>query len=138
MKKIFLATLFIIFSLFSKAVSKPNFIIIYLDDMGYSDVGLYKNEELKTPNIDKLSSEGQTWTNFYATSSVCTPSRAGLLTGRLPVRNGLYGDQIAVFFPGSNKGIPVKEVTIAEALQKDGYATGIFGKWHFPSDQICS
>ena len=130
MKKILLAILLIILSLVSKAVSKPNFIIIYLDDMGFSDVGLYKNEELKTPNIDKLSSEGQTWTNFYATSSVCTPSRAGLLTGRLPVRNGLYGDQIAVFFPGSNKGIPVEEVTIAEALQKDGYATGIFGKWH--------
>jgi arylsulfatase A-like enzyme len=111
-------------------LNKPNFIIIYLDDLGYADIGLYQDELLNTPNIDKLSASSQIWTNFYASSSVCTPSRAGLLTGRLPIRSGLYGDQIKVFFPGSNKGIPSNEITIADILKLNGYSTGIFGKWH--------
>ena len=73
------------------AEERPNFILILADDMGYSDFVIYKDERLKTPNIDLLSKSGQVWTNFYASSAVCTPSRAGLLTGRLPVRSGLYG-----------------------------------------------
>tara|TARA_B100001057_G_scaffold482012_1_gene556738 strand:- start:1527 stop:2999 length:1473 start_codon:yes stop_codon:yes gene_type:complete len=129
MKKFLYLSLFLIPYSFAE-LNKPNFIIIYLDDLGYADIGLYQDELLNTPNIDKLSASSQIWTNFYASSSVCTPSRAGLLTGRLPIRSGLYGDQIKVFFPGSNKGIPSEEITIADILKLNGYSTGIFGKWH--------
>ena len=68
-----------------------NFIVIFLDDMGYGDLGSYGHPTIKTPNLDKMSNEGQKWTQFYSASSVCTPSRAGLLTGRLPIRNGMIG-----------------------------------------------
>ena len=125
-----LILLFISFFSHTESTPKPNFIIIYLDDMGYSDVGIYKDKRLRTPNIDLLSNSGQVWTNFYSSSAVCTPSRAGLLTGRLPVRNGLYGNSIGVFFPGSGTGIPNSELTFAEVLNENGYSTGIFGKWH--------
>ena len=91
---------------------------------------LWQKVKKNTPNIDSLSKDGQVWTDFYASSAVCTPSRAGLLTGRLPVRNGLYGDQIAVFFPNSKRGLPSEETTIAEVFQDNGYKTAIFGKWH--------
>ena len=78
----------------------PNFIIIYVDDMGYSDVGKISDGELNTPNINILEKDGQTWTNFYAAASVCSPSRGAIMTGRLPINTGLYGDKISVFFPG--------------------------------------
>ena len=130
-KKIAILTCLLInFFFHADSTPKPNFIIIYTDDMGYSDVGIYKDKRLKTPNIDLLSKHGQVWTNFYASSAVCTPSRAGLLTGRLPVRSGLYGNSIGVFFPGSGTGIPNSELTFPEVLNENGYSTGIFGKWH--------
>ena len=110
--------------------NKPNFVIIYLDDLGYSDIGMYQDELLNTPHIDEFTKDSQIWTNFYSSSSVCTPSRSALLTGRLPIRTGLYGDQIQVFFPGSSTGIPKEEITIAEVLKSNGYKTAIFGKWH--------
>ena len=108
----------------------PNFIIIYADDMGYSDAGPYGNPLINTPAIDSLARRGQVWTNFYSAASVCSPSRGALLTGKLPARTGLYGNHIAVFFPGSKKGIPHIEKTIAEVFQENNYATGMFGKWH--------
>ena len=124
--------LLVLFStfIFSSSKNQPNFVIIYVDDMGYADIGKFQDEKISTPNLDLLASNGQTWTNFYASSSVCTPSRAGFLTGMLPVRNGLYGDQIAVFFPGSKTGIPKNQLTLAEEFKKNGYRTGLFGKWH--------
>ena len=124
--------LLVLFStfIFSSSKNQPNFVIIYVDDMGYADIGKFQDEKISTPNLDLLASYGQTWTNFYASSSVCTPSRAGFLTGMLPVRNGLYGDQIAVFFPGSKTGIPKNQLTLAEEFKKNGYRTGLFGKWH--------
>ena len=109
---------------------QPNFIIIYTDDMGYADAGPYGNPLIKTPSIDLLAQTGQAWTNFYASAPVCTPSRGALLTGKLPVRTGLYGDNMAVFFPGSKRGMPHSEKTIAEVFQDHQYATGMFGKWH--------
>ena len=109
---------------------QPNFIIIYTDDMGYSDAGPFGDPLIDTPALDSLAKNGQAWTNFYSAASVCTPSRGALLTGKLPVRTGLYGDNIGVFFPGSKKGIPHNEKTIAEIFQDHNYATGIFGKWH--------
>ncbi len=108
----------------------PNFVIVFADDLGWSDLGSYGAPMIRTPHLDRMAAEGQRWTNFYVTASVCSPSRAGLLTGRLPVRNGLYGDQTRVLFPDFVGGIQDEEITIAEALRDLGYATGMFGKWH--------
>ncbi len=108
----------------------PNFVIVFADDLGWGDLGSYGAPVIRTPNLDRMAAEGQRWTNFYVTASVCSPSRAGLLTGRLPVRSGLYGDRARVLFPDFVGGIQDEEVTIAEALSDLGYATGMFGKWH--------
>lgn len=104
----------------------PNFILIYADDLGYGDLGCYGNTEIATPNLDRMAAEGLRFTSFYSCSPVCTPSRAGLLTGRYPVRSGLTH----VLFPHSNTGIEDSEVTLAEALKEQGYATACVGKWH--------
>ena len=112
---------------------KPNFIIVFCDDLGYGDLGVFGNPTIKTPNLDKMAFEGQKWTNFYAAASVCTPSRAGLLTGRLPIRSGMCSSKHRVLFPDSNGGLPESEITIAEALKEAGYATACIGKWHLGS-----
>lgn len=109
---------------------RPNFVIIFCDDLGYGDLGSYGHPTIRTPNIDRMAAEGQKWTNFYAAASVCTPSRAALLTGRLPIRSGMCSDKRRVLFPDSAGGLPQSEVTIAEALKDAGYATGCIGKWH--------
>ncbi len=108
----------------------PNFIIIFTDDQGYGDVGVYGHPTIKTPNLDRMAFEGQKWTNFYVAANVCTPSRAGLLTGRLPIRSGMCSDTRRVLFPDSDGGLPQNEVTIAETLKEQGYATAAIGKWH--------
>lgn len=113
----------------SKSVT-PNFIIILADDMGYGDIGINGHPTIKTPNLDRMTMEGQKWTNFYVAASVCTPSRAGLLTGRLPVRSGMCSEKRRVLFPGSKGGLPENEITIASALKSVGYATACIGKWH--------
>ncbi len=110
--------------------SSPNFIIIFADDMGYGDVGVYGHPTIKTPNLDKMAYEGQKWTNFYVAAPVCTPSRAGLLTGKLPIRTGMCSEKRRVLFPDSKGGLPTKEITIASALKSSGYATACIGKWH--------
>ena len=109
---------------------KPNFVIIFCDDLGYGDLGVYGHPTIRTPNLDKMAAEGQKWTNFYVAASVCTPSRAGLMTGRLPIRSGMCSDKRRVLFPNSAGGLPESEVTIAEALKPQGYATACVGKWH--------
>ena len=108
----------------------PNFVVVFADDLGWGDLGSYGAPVIRTPHLDRMAAEGQRWTNFYVTASVCSPSRAGLLTGRLGVRNGLYGDRARVLFPDFVGGIRDEEITLAEALRDLGYATGIFGKWH--------
>jgi arylsulfatase A-like enzyme len=108
---------------------RPNIVLIFADDMGYGDVGAYGHPTIRTPRIDALAAEGQRWTQFYAAASVCTPSRAGLLTGRLPIRFGMTGNR-RVLFPDSSLGLPPEEITMAEALEARGYATGMVGKWH--------
>jgi len=110
----------------SQDQDKPNFIVIYADDMGYGDVGVYGHPTIKTPNLDQMAAEGQKWTSFYSPSSVCTPSRAGLLTGRLATRSGMTG----VLFPDAEKGLPQSENTIARLLKNNGYQTAAVGKWH--------
>jgi len=117
----------------------PNFIIFFVDDMGYGDLSCYGNPVISTPNIDRLAEEGIRFTQFNVASSVCTPSRAALLTGRYPVR---YGLAKGVLKPFSTYGLPDKEITIAEYLKTKGYATACIGKWHLgivegslPNDQ---
>ncbi|MDI3504802.1 MAG: arylsulfatase [Bacteroidota bacterium] len=120
----------------------PNFIIIFADDMGYGDVGIYGHPTIKTPNLDRMAYEGQKWTNFYVGAPVSTPSRACLLTGRLAIRSGMSSEKRRVLFPDSKGGLPPQEITIAEALKTKGYQTAAIGKWHLghqspylPTDQ---
>jgi len=117
-------------TLSGRASKKPNFVIIFCDDMGYGDLGCYGHPTIRTPNLDQMAAEGQKWTNFYVGASVCTPSRAALLTGRLPIRSGMCSDKRRVLFPDSASGLPQREVTIAEGLKTRGYATACIGKWH--------
>ena len=105
--------------------SKPNVIIILTDDQGYADVGSYGAENIKTPRLDQMAAEGVRFTDAYVASSVCSASRAALLTGCLPMRNGVGG----VYFPEA-KGMAATEVTLAEMLKTAGYRTACFGKWH--------
>ncbi len=108
----------------------PNIVILFADDLGYGDLGIYGNPTIRTPNLDRMAAEGMKFTQLYVGASVCTPSRAALMTGRLPIRSGMANDRFRVIFPPSQGGLPDSELTIAEALKTAGYATGIFGKWH--------
>ncbi len=108
----------------------PNFVVIFCDDLGYGDLSCFGNPTIITPHLDRMAEEGQKWTQFYVASPVCTPSRAGLLTGRYPIRNGMTSAVRVVLFPDSAGGLPASEITIAEILKRKGYATGVVGKWH--------
>lgn len=109
---------------------RPNFIVIFCDDLGYGDLGAFGHPTILTPRLDRMAAEGQKWTQFYVAASVCTPSRAGLLTGRLPNRSGLKSSRNRVLFPNSLGGLPETELTLAAALRDLGYATHCIGKWH--------
>jgi arylsulfatase A len=108
----------------------PNVVIAFADDLGYGDLGCYGNPTIRTPNLDRMAAEGMKFTQFYSAAEVCTPSRAALLTGRLPPRTGMCSDARRVLFPNSAGGLPASEVTLAEALKAKGYATACVGKWH--------
>ncbi|MBD0353499.1 MAG: sulfatase [Flavisolibacter sp.] len=121
------------FQLQAQSGKQPNFIIIFVDDLGYGDLSCFGHPTIRTPNLDQMAAEGMRFTQFYVGANVCTPSRAALLTGRLPVRNGMYGKQQGVFFPNSASGLPHSEITMAEALKKKNYQTALVGKWHLGS-----
>ena len=118
------------FKLSAQIKSHPNFIVIFCDDLGYGDIGSFGHPIIQTPNIDRMASEGQKWTQFYVADPVCTPSRAALLTGRYPIRNGMTSSKRHVFFPDSPNGLPHKELTVAEVLKPQGYKSAAVGKWH--------
>ena len=96
-----------------------------VDDLGWSDSG-YQGSEILTPNIDKLATGGIRLDNYYV-HSICTPTRAQLLTGRYPIR---YGFQKGVLRPNQPRGIPLNEKLLPEAMKDCGYKTEMFGKWH--------
>ena len=108
----------------------PNFVVIFCDDLGWGDLACFGNPTIRTPNLDRMAAEGQRWTQFYVAAPVCTPSRAALITGRYPIRNGMTSSKRVVLFPDSGGGLPPEEVTLAELLKQKGYAAGAFGKWH--------
>lgn len=105
---------------------KPNIIVILADDLGYGDIGCNGSTHIRTPNIDRMAAEGARLTDFYASANVCTPSRAGLLTGRYAIRSGLAHEVIQ---PADTTGLPPDAYTIPKALKPD-YATALIGKWH--------
>lgn len=107
--------------------SRPNVIVILADDLGSVDLGCYGSRDLQTPNIDRLATGGTRFTQFYSAAPVCSPSRAGLLTGKYPLRAGMPGN--AGSRPGV-AGMPSEQVTLAEMFKAAGYATGHVGKWH--------
>jgi len=115
---IFLALVSIAFPQLSSAAEKPNIILIFVDDLGYGDIGCYGNQVISTPNIDQLAAEGQRWTSFYASGSTCVPSRTGLMSGRHP---GLLNKQ-----PLKND----REALMPAMLKRQGYQTAMLGKWH--------
>ncbi len=108
---------------------RPNFVIIFCDDLGWGDLSCFGHPTIATPNLDRMAAEGMRMTQFYVAASVCTPSRAALLTGRYPARTGMCGNR-RVLFPDSIGGLQDSELTIAELLKTTGYATGMVGKWH--------
>ena len=110
----------------SKSADLPNIVIIFTDDQGYADVGVFGAKGFQTPNLDRLASQGRIFRNFHVAQPVCSASRAGLLTGCYPNRLGIHG----ALGPRAKVGISSNEMTLAELVKQRGYATAIFGKWH--------
>ncbi len=124
-----LSTLFLLTAGVATAAG-PNILLIYVDDLGYGDLASFGHPVIRTPNLDKLAQEGLTLTNYYAPSALCSPSRAGLLTGRYPYRTGIKS-----WIP-ADSGVYLRseEITLAELLKTNGYSTALVGKWHLNSD----
>jgi len=108
------------------APGRPNLVIIYADDLGYGDLGCFGSTRTVTPNLDKMAREGRKFTNFHVAQAVCSASRTALLTGCYPNRLGIHG----ALGPKATVGISDNEVTLAQLLKRQGYSTGMAGKWH--------
>lgn len=121
------------------AENRPNIVIIMADDLGWGDLGCYGSEAINTPNLDRMAGDGVRLTSFFSSAAVCSPSRAGLVTGRYPVRTGIH----SVLWPSQNPvtplihgalrlppGMNTREITMAQALKPAGYASCCVGKWH--------
>lgn len=104
----------------------PNVVVVFIDDEGYGDIGVYGATGFQTPNLDQMAAQGMRFTNYYAAQPVCSASRAGLLTGCYPNRIGFSG----ALFPHDSTGMNAEEWTMAEMFKDKGYATACFGKWH--------
>ncbi len=114
----------------ASATEQPNIIILFADDLGYGELSCQGNPEIPTPHIDSIAANGVRFTDGYVAGPNCSPSRAGLLTGRIPTRFGYEFNPIGAVNEQPGIGLPAKEVTIAETLQNAGYTTGLIGKWH--------
>ena len=113
------------------AKRSPNIVLIMADDLGYGDIGCFGSRRIDTPNLDRLAAEGLRFTDFHSSGAVCSPTRAGLMTGRDQQRAGIPGVIVAdPARPTHPHGIQDDEVTFAELFSKAGYRTAIFGKWH--------
>lgn len=112
--------------------NQPNIVFMLMDNLGYGDAGCYGSCLHRTPHVDRLAAEGMQFTHYYSCSGVCTPSRASLMTGCYPRRVNLHcsADNHCVLMPNNRKGLHPDEITIADILRGQGYATGIVGKWH--------
>ena len=113
---------------------KPNIILIVADDLGYGDLSIFGNKDILTPNIDKLGLEGIVFTDFHSNGSVCSPTRAALLTGKYQQRVGVSG--VITAKNHRDKGLSIDEITFANIAKESGYKTGIFGKWHLGYDPV--
>src|SRR6188474_3133677 len=109
---------------------KPNILVIVGDDMGYADVGVHGCKDIPTPNIDSLAKNGVRCTNGYVSGPYCSPTRAGLLTGRYQTRFGHEFNPGAPTAETAKDGLSLKETTLADRLKKAGYKTALVGKWH--------
>jgi arylsulfatase B len=114
----------------ASAAEQPNIIILFADDLGYGELSCQGNSEIPTPHIDSIASNGVRFTDGYVAGPNCSPSRAGLLTGRIPTRFGYEFNPTGALNEQPGFGLPISEVTIAETLQNSGYTTGLIGKWH--------
>jgi arylsulfatase A len=118
-------------TLVAQSSRSPNIVFIYVDDMGYGDLGTFGAKAIKTPHLDRMAAEGMKLTSFYSVAPVCTPSRAALLTGRYAARMGIENLHLSNVLTFQDKtGLPTNETTIATALKARGYATAAIGKWH--------
>ena len=111
----------------SKDTDRPNIVILFADNLGYNDIGIFGSPAARTPNIDRLAREGMKMNNWNSAGHVCSQSRAAMMTGKYPVKTGVYPD---VFFPDAANGLLPEEITLAEYLKEKDYATSIVGKWH--------
>jgi arylsulfatase A-like enzyme len=117
-------------SVLAAADQQPNIIVLFADDLGYGELSCQGNPEIPTPHIDLIASNGVRFTDGYVAGPNCSPSRAGLLTGRIPTRFGYEFNPTGALNEQPGFGLPAREVTIAETLQNAGYTTGLVGKWH--------
>ena len=117
-------------SLIPVADARPNIVLILADDLGYGSLGAYGEKEIPTPNIDSIAKNGAKMTNGYVSCPICAPTRAGLMTGRYQQRFGFEHNPGPARQANDNFGLPIDQTTIAEVLKKNGYRTGMFGKWH--------
>ncbi len=111
-----------------RASDRPNVVLILMDDLGYGDIGSYGGTDAKTPNLDRLARDGVRLTNAYANGAVCTPTRAALISGRYQQRVGL--EWVVGGTPQAKSGLPASGASLPALLKKNGYVTGLFGKWH--------
>src|SRR5689334_11965031 len=126
----------------ASAAQKPNFILILADDLGWTDLACYGSKLYETPNIDQLARDGAKFTQNYSACTVCSPTRAALLTGKYPARlhitdwiPGEMPKNPKLIVPDWTKYLPLDETTMADVFHKAGYATAAFGKWHLGGEQ---